>query len=158
MEQFHRQLSESHAWYANWHTIPYVSVLHFVILITVGYGIASYTASAAEALAAPATQAAPQASAPRGDVSDVRPHPGTDFGPWHKISQWKNCKNLMQQGSIFEVQNAVGQSMWSECTSSTPKSPVGWHSEPTRFRLVKEPLPKRSEPHPLPQNIDTTRP
>ncbi len=117
MEQFHKELTERHAWYARWHAVPYITAVHFAVLIGIGYSIASYTAQATEVLAA---------------------------GPAEQAS------HLMQQGKMFEIQNSEGQSMWSECTTAAPQRAVGWHSDPVRFRLVKEPLPRHSDPHPLP--------
>ncbi len=60
----------------------------------------------------------------------------------------------MQKGSIFEIQNSEGQSMWSDCSSQAPKRPVGWHSDALRFRLIKEPLPQHDEPHLPPVNTN----
>ena len=42
MNQLHKSLSKKYEWYATWHTIPYVSIVNFVILI----GVGSFTAQA----------------------------------------------------------------------------------------------------------------
>jgi hypothetical protein len=87
-------------------------------------------------------------------VSDNTDRPGIDYGPWFAIKMWSKCEHLHQQGKVFELQNAEGKSMLSECTVAVPKKPFDWYSEPTRFRLVKEPLPRRDEP--LPQPVGNT--
>jgi hypothetical protein len=145
MNNIHEQLKKEYSWYQAWHNIPYISVLHFIILAGVGYGVASATAeqiSVVESQIAASAQAASVISDGAGVGNfDYSNHAGTDFGPWFTISHWKNCPNLMQQGKTFELQNSEGQSMWSECTPQVPLKPFGWYSEPVRFRLVKDPQP-----------------
>jgi hypothetical protein len=82
--------------------------------------------------------------------------PGIDYGPWFSMSRWGNCEHLMQQGSVFEIQNLEGKSMLSECTPQLPTKPFDWYSGPSRFRLVKAPLPRHSPP--TPEHIGENRP
>jgi hypothetical protein len=84
------------------------------------------------------------------EVVYAETRPGVNFGPWFTIAHWGKCTHLMQQGSVFELQNAEGQVMLSECTSHVPQKPFGWNSDPVRFRLVKEPIPRHSPPTPEP--------
>lgn len=41
MRKLHEDMSERHRWYARWHAVPYVTLLHFLILC----GVAYYTAT-----------------------------------------------------------------------------------------------------------------
>ncbi len=146
MNDLHKRLTKENHWYAAWHKVPYVSLLHFVIFAGVGSLLALHVQGAV--LAQNVVHSQSDASATVG----VGKAEGNDFGPWFTISKWDNCSHLMQQGRVFEIQNSEGQSMLSECTPQVPKGPFDWHSGPARFRLVKEPKPIHDEPLPLPRN------
>jgi hypothetical protein len=147
MDQLHKDLSKKHEWYSRWHQIPHISAIHLFFLIGVGCFI---TSSLTEVVATlEPNQVVAAAAAPDTTVGRAE---GYDYGPWFAISLWKNCSHLTQQGHVFELQNAEGQSMLSECTPQVPQGPFDWHSGPVRFRLVKEPLPRHSEPHPRPSD------
>jgi hypothetical protein len=128
------------------------SAVHFAVLVlvsvSVGYLLPAqiYRESQLAAVTVPVTQGGHVLP----DVVYAETHPGTAFGPWFTMSHWDKCAHLMQQGSVFELQSAEGQVMLSECTSRVPQKPFDWHSDPVRFRLVKEPIPKHSPPTPDP--------
>lgn len=149
MQDAHKDLCQRYPLYRRWHQLPLINALHFVMLMGVGTILTSTIVTAVYANA-PDVTAAPNTAA----AEHRQDTPGIDFGPWFSISKWGSCKNLMQQGTVFELQNEEGQSMWSACSAQVPKGPTDWNSAPTRFRLVKEPLPQHSEPHPLPVNSE----
>jgi hypothetical protein len=132
------------------------SHVHFAVLILisvfVGYLLPDQINRVSQlgAVAVPVSESRPVLP----DIVYAESHPGTDFGPWFAISHWDKCLHLMQQGSVFEFQNAEGRILLSECTSSVPQKPFDWHSEPVRFRLVKESLPKHSPPTPEPSGSE----
>ncbi|MES2006478.1 MAG: hypothetical protein V4436_00040 [Patescibacteria group bacterium] len=138
MNKLHKRLIKENELYAAWHKLPYISLFHFFFLIGIGSYVVLYVQNVAFAQTQPAM------------VQAVAK--GLDYGPWFSISKWSNCSHLMQRGSVFELQNAEGQSMLSECTEQVPQGPFDWHSSPVRFRLVKEPLPHRDTPMPQPQD------
>ncbi len=139
MDNLHKNLSERHAWYAEWHKIPHINLLHFFFLI----GVAAWTINAFNGSIGNVN-----ANKLVGAVAESKDGPGLDYGPWFKISKWDDCSHLMNKGYIFEIQNAEGQSMFSECVAGVPKAPFDWHSDAVRFRLVKEPKPEHEDPFP----------
>ena len=52
------------------------------------------------------------------------------------IAQWHECKGMARPGIVFEVKNAEGQTLLTECTAQVPPTPFGWKSPPVVFRAV----------------------
>jgi hypothetical protein len=69
---------------------------------------------------------------------------------WMSIDRWAECRTMERPGIIFEVRNAVGQTMLTRCTP-TPLRSFDWTSGPTQFRAVPDPGPRRSGPIPPPR-------
>jgi hypothetical protein len=68
---------------------------------------------------------------------------------WIPMDRWAECNQLQRPGIIFELQNAVGQSVFTTCLPA-PYVPGDWKSAPIRFRAIAEPKPERSLPIPEP--------
>jgi hypothetical protein len=69
---------------------------------------------------------------------------------WMAIAQWEECQKLSRPGIMFEIRNADGQSMWTQCVVPMPAAPFDWKSPPIEFRAVPQRAPRRSEPIPPP--------
>ena len=70
---------------------------------------------------------------------------------WLAIDQWHMCRTMERPGIIFELRNAEGQRMFTQCTETLPAAPFDWTSSAVTFRAVREPPPKRSAPIPEPK-------
>jgi len=70
---------------------------------------------------------------------------------WLPISQWHECRTMERPGIVFELQNAVGQSLFTRCVVPLPPPPFDWTSSPVRFRAVRERPAERSTPIPAPK-------
>ena len=68
---------------------------------------------------------------------------------WIAIERWAECRQLERPGIIFEVSNGR-QSLFTACTVPL-QIPADWTSQPLRFRMVAESLPRHSTPIPAPQ-------
>ena len=75
----------------------------------------------------------------------------TPMSEWMAIAQWAECRAMERPGIMFEIQNAAGQSMFTQCVVPLPPAPFDWKSPPVRFRAVKEAPPEHSEPIPPPK-------
>jgi len=73
------------------------------------------------------------------------------MGEWISIAQWERCRELARPGIIFEISNAEGQSLFTQCVEPLPAVPFDWKSQPVRFRAIPEPAPQRSGPMPKPR-------
>ncbi len=71
---------------------------------------------------------------------------------WMAIAQWQECEKLAKPGIIFEIRNAEGQSLFTQCVVPLPKMPFDWKSPPVKFRAVIAPKPQHSTPMPPPKN------
>jgi hypothetical protein len=69
---------------------------------------------------------------------------------WMAIAQWEECQKLAKPGIVFEIRNARGQSMWTQCVMPLPPMPFDWTSPPVEFRAVPEAPPRHSDPIPPP--------
>lgn len=67
---------------------------------------------------------------------------------WIDFAQWSLCDEMARPGVVFEVVNADGQVMLTECTPVL-EIPTDWKAGPIRFRPIPEPVPTRSKPIPL---------
>lgn len=70
---------------------------------------------------------------------------------WIDFDRWKECPQMQRPGYVFEIRNAQGRSILTEC-DVTLQLPPGWASAPVQFRLVKAPAPRRSTPIPKPRS------
>ena len=70
---------------------------------------------------------------------------------WVAIAQWQQCPAMERPGIVFEIQNAAGQSMFTQCVVPMPPPPFVWASPPVRFRAVTEQPPEHSTPIPPPK-------
>lgn len=68
---------------------------------------------------------------------------------WISFDRWSECAHMEQAGILFQIVNAQGEKLLTKCTPSVT-IPFDWKSQPTRFRLVKEGRPRRSNPLPPP--------
>jgi hypothetical protein len=71
---------------------------------------------------------------------------------WIAIAQWHECKKMARPGIVFEVKNAEGQTLLTECTPQVPSIPFDWKSPPVLFRAVPVPKPQHSTPMPEPKS------
>jgi hypothetical protein len=67
------------------------------------------------------------------------------------IAQWQQCQQMARPGIIFELQNAEGLSLFTQCAEAVPDTPFDWKSPPVRFRAIKQPPPLHSDPLPPPK-------
>jgi hypothetical protein len=72
------------------------------------------------------------------------------MGEWYPIAEWHDCQRLARPGVVFEIQNAEGKSLLTDC-GPLPPAPFDWLQPAIRFRLVAEPPPRRSAPIPPPR-------
>jgi hypothetical protein len=70
---------------------------------------------------------------------------------WMDIEQWQHCAAMERPGIVFQISNAEGQSMITNCTVTLPPPPFDWKSAPVRFRAIVEPLSQHSSPLPKPK-------
>jgi hypothetical protein len=142
MEEFRQNVEELYRENSN--------AVHFAVLLLVSVSVGYLLPGEINRVSQLSAVAVPiQAERPAlPDIVYAESRPGTDFGPWMTISKWDACAHFVKQGNVFELQNAEGQVMLSDCIALVPKKPLDWHSEPTRFRLVKEPKVKHSPPSP----------
>jgi hypothetical protein len=70
---------------------------------------------------------------------------------WMAIAQWHECTKMARPGIVFELKNAEGETLLSQCQPEVPATPFGWKSPPTAFRAVVAPKPQHSEPMPAPK-------
>ena len=73
------------------------------------------------------------------------------MGEWLAIAQWQECVKLAKPGVVFEIRNAEGQTIQTQCVQPLPKMPFDWKSAPLQFRVVPEPMPEHSSPLPAPR-------
>jgi len=71
---------------------------------------------------------------------------------WIAIAQWHECKGIARPGIVFEVKNAEGQTLLTECTAQVPPTPFGWKSPPVLYRAVPRSKPQHSTPMPAPKS------
>jgi hypothetical protein len=71
---------------------------------------------------------------------------------WLSIAQWHECKKMARPDIVFELKNAEGQSLLTECTAQVPATPFGWKSPPIVFRAVPLSRPLHSAPMPGPKS------
>jgi hypothetical protein len=87
-------------------------------------------------------------------MSNRNPHEPEEehsVGEWMAIAQWHECERLKRPGIVFEIQNAEGLSLFTQCTPAVPQVPFDWRSPPVRFRAVVQERPRHSEPIPAPK-------
>lgn len=70
---------------------------------------------------------------------------------WMAIERWPECTRLERPGIIFEIRNAEGQSMFTNCVVPLPPPPWDWKSPPVQFRAIPQPKPRHSTPIPPPK-------
>jgi hypothetical protein len=68
---------------------------------------------------------------------------------WLDFDRWPECIEMQRPGIVFEVVNADGLNVLTNCTVPL-ELPAGWTSPPLRFRAVAEPTPGHSSPLPPP--------
>ena len=68
---------------------------------------------------------------------------------WIDFSRWEECRAMERPGYVFEVVDAEQQSMLTTCTVPLPM-PFDWSSSPVKFRMVREPSLRHSDPLPPP--------
>jgi hypothetical protein len=75
---------------------------------------------------------------------------GLTVSEWMAIDRWSDCARLARPGTVFELRNAQGLSLFAPCTALPPALPFGWKSPPLRFRAVPQTRPEHSTPIPPP--------
>jgi hypothetical protein len=70
---------------------------------------------------------------------------------WMAIAQWHECVRLAGPGVVFEIRNAEGQSMLTQCVQPLPQVPFDWKSPPLHFRAMVAERPRHSSPIPAPK-------
>ena len=73
------------------------------------------------------------------------------MGEWIAIAQWEQCVEMARPGIVFEIRNAQGQIMTTECVQPLPPPPFDWKSPAVDFRAVEETPPRHSTPMPPPK-------
>lgn len=68
---------------------------------------------------------------------------------WIDFSRWDECAGMQRPGYAFEVENAEGLSLVTECIVPLTV-PFDWKSVPLRFRIVELGKPTHSSPLPAP--------
>jgi hypothetical protein len=71
---------------------------------------------------------------------------------WLAIERWAECEQMARPGIVFEIQNAEGLSLITQCTATLPPMPFDWKSPPIRFRAIVEPPARHSDPLPPPKD------
>jgi hypothetical protein len=71
-------------------------------------------------------------------------------GEWIAIEHWDLCAGMERPGIIFEIRNATGNSLFTNCVDPLPPMPFDWVSPALEFRTVVEPPPVHSGPIPEP--------
>lgn len=72
------------------------------------------------------------------------------MGDWIDFDRWPECVQMERPGIIFEVSNKDDLRLLTRCAVPLDV-PLDWTSPPVRFRAVPEPLPRRSDPIPMPE-------
>lgn len=70
------------------------------------------------------------------------------IGEWIAISEWARCVEMARPGIVFEMRNAEGLVLTTECTPSLPEVPFDWTLPPIEFRAVTLMPPTHSTPLP----------
>ena len=69
---------------------------------------------------------------------------------WIPMDQWLDCAGMERPGIVFEIRNAHGQSLLTECLPEKPQAPFDWTAPPLEFRPVPEAPARHSSPLPEP--------
>jgi hypothetical protein len=69
---------------------------------------------------------------------------------WIDFDRWPECVEMERPGIVFEVTNEDDQRLLTRCAVPLDV-PFDWDSPPVRFRIVPGPLPRHSDPIPLPK-------